>query len=157
MAPNCKTCGIVKTTDNCGLKTVNGKQYWQTHCKSCISAMISIKKNANGRFEWVIYCFRDTGLTITYIGQTGNYHRRMSAHRQLGTIHPNEVAYILQTNETITKEEGAAWCKEWENYYMNLHKDTIRNKNASGAYVRPLSVHSRPDPPSASSDSDDSN
>ena len=160
MAPprkiNCKTCGVLKTVDNCGFQIVNGKQYWQGHCKKCSSEWTSIKRNANGYYEYVIYVFKDTGGTVTYVGSTANYHQRIIIHRSKGTIFPNEVSYIVDTKECLTKEEGAAWAKLNEDLCMDVHQDTIRNQRASAIFVRPRSVHGTT-APSASSDSDDSN
>ena len=141
MAPNCKICGIVKTTENCGVQTVSGKQYWQGYCKVCMTNYGNIKRNANGLFEYTIYVFRDTGATVTYVGATGQYHKRIMNHRSAGTIHPNEVAYILETKETLTKEEGTAWAKLREDHYMAEYADTIRNQLASAVYVANRRVH----------------
>ena len=103
--------------------------------------MHKMRRNARGRWEYVIYCFKDTGLTITYIGATGNYHMRMRNHRTKSTIHLNEVPYILETLECLTKEEGVAWARERENHYMDAHADTIRNQIRSGMSVQPNYTH----------------
>jgi len=69
----------------------------------------------------------------------------MMHHRLSGTIHPNEVHYVLETNETLTKEEGAAWSKLREDHYMGVFADTIRNQYASGVGILPRRVHGTPD------------
>ncbi len=143
---DCKNCGVIKTPDNCGVRAEKGKLYWQSMCKSCRADMSCIKPNDRGYYEYVIYVFKDTGGTVTYVGSTGYYHRRMIDHRSKGTIHPNEVSYIIETNESLTKEEGTAWAKIQENHYMDIYADTIRNQLASGVYVRPRSVHLESEP-----------
>lgn len=135
---DCKYCGVIKTPDNCGVQTVAGKLYWQGYCKQCGAESKRIKPNDRGYYEYTIYVFKDTGGTVTYVGSSGNYHQRMVLHRSVGTIHPNEVSYIIETHESLTKEEGAAWSKIKEDHYMSVYVDTIRNQRASA-----VSVHSR--------------
>ena len=142
--PNCAMCGAVKTTDNCCVSKINkntGAVHLKSYCKPCASERVSIKKNEQGLYTYVIYIFRDTGGTPTYVGSTGNYHRRIIHHRSKGTMFPNEVAYIIETHECLTKEEGAAWAKLREDHYMDLYRDTIRNQRASSQTVQPLRVH----------------
>lgn len=140
--PDCNACGIIKTIENTGtFVQKNGSVSFRSYCKSCASNRECINPNETGYYEYVVYVFKDTGGTVTYVGSTGNYHKRMLNHRTQGTIHPNEVAYIIETTETLTKEEGTAWAKIQEDRYMAVHTDTIRNKIASGVCVRSRIVH----------------
>ena len=101
-----------------------------------------MKRNDRGFYENTIYVFEDTGGTVTYVGSSGNYHRRMINHKSVGTIHPNEVGTnITETNETLTKEEGAAWSEARENHYIEIYADTIRNKIPATVCVHRRTVH----------------
>lgn len=135
---DCKQCGVTKTFANCGIKSDG---YWQGYCKRCFSIKNRMCRNERGFWEYVIYLFKDTGLTVTRVGATGRYHGRIRDHYNHGTIFPNEVPYIVEKFECLTKEEGAAWGRARENYYMDLHRDTIRNGISSGLSVHSYSVH----------------